>query len=87
MPSSDLDTRAKLAIYGITAKSGRVPNSSEVARKIDLDESEVLGAFARLLTKRLILPEPGLSDSNSNGAAASIGLTGPFWDPKSDHWK
>jgi Mn-dependent DtxR family transcriptional regulator len=59
MPSSDLDPRVKLAIYEITAKSGRVPNSSKVSRKIDVDESEVLGAFARLHTKRLILPEPG----------------------------
>src|SRR5207237_8597850 len=43
----------------ITAKSGRVPNSSEVSRKIDIDQSEVLGAFERLHAKRLILPEPG----------------------------
>jgi hypothetical protein len=59
MPVQDLDTKVKLAIYEITAESGRVPNSSEVSRKIDIDEAEVLGAFSRLHAKRLILPEPG----------------------------
>jgi hypothetical protein len=58
MPVQDPDTRVKLAIYEITAESGRVPNSSEVSRKIDIDEAEVLGAFSRLHAKRLILPEP-----------------------------
>jgi hypothetical protein len=59
MPDVDLDTKVKLAIYEITAETGRVPNSSEVSRKIDIDEAEVLGAFGRLHAKRLILPEPG----------------------------
>ena len=59
MPGADLDTTVKLAIYEITAETGRVPNSAEVARKIDIDEAEVLGAFARLHAKRLLLPEPG----------------------------
>jgi hypothetical protein len=58
MPDVDLDTRVKLAIYEITAETGRVPNSSGVSRKIDIDETEVLGAFGRLHAKRLILPEP-----------------------------
>ena len=59
MPSADLDAKVKLAIYEITAETGRVPNSAEVSRKIDVDEGEVLGAFARLYANRLILPEPG----------------------------
>ena len=69
MPEQDLDTRVKLAIYEITADTGRVPNSSDVARKIDppsrrygaisIDESEVIAAFGRLHAKRLLLPEPG----------------------------
>jgi len=58
MPADDLDTEVKLAIYEITAKTGRVPDSSEVARKIDIDESEVLAAFDQLHAKRLLLPEP-----------------------------
>jgi len=57
--ADDLDTKVKLAIYELTAKTGSIPNSSEVSRKIDLDESEVLGAFGRLYKKRLLLPEPG----------------------------
>ena len=59
MPDLDLDTRVKLAIYEITAETGSVPNSSEVARKIDIAEDEVIAAFARLHAKRLLLPEPG----------------------------
>ena len=69
MAELDLDTRVKLAIYELTAESGCVPNSSEVARKIDptsrpygatgIDEAEVLGAFGRLHAKRVLFPEPG----------------------------
>ena len=57
MPGADLDTTIKLAIYEITAETGRVPNSQAVSRETDIDEAEVLGAFARLHAKRLLLPE------------------------------
>ena len=59
MPEQDLDTRVKLAIYEITADTGRVPSSAQVSRKIYIDEGEVLHAFGRLHAKRLLLPEPG----------------------------
>ena len=59
MPGEDLDTKVKLAIYALTAETGRVPNSSEVSRQIGIDESEVRAAFGRLHAKRLLLPEPG----------------------------
>ena len=59
MPELDLDTAVKLAIYEITAETGRVPDSSAVARKIDIDEAEVIATFARLHAKRVLLPEPG----------------------------
>jgi alkylmercury lyase-like protein len=58
MPELDLDTQVKLAIYEITAETGSVPNSSQVSRKIDVDENEVLAAFQHLHAKRLLLPEP-----------------------------
>src|SRR5438046_6747561 len=58
MPEHDFDTRAKRALYEITAETGRVPNSSAVSQKIDIDESEVVAAFGRLHAKRLLLPEP-----------------------------
>jgi hypothetical protein len=58
MVAEELEIRVKLAIYSIVADTGQVPNSSEVARKIDLDESKVLGAFVRLHAKRLLVPEP-----------------------------
>ena len=57
--SDEIETEVKLAIYKMTVESGRVPNSSDVSRKIDIDKSEVLGAFGRLHSKRLLLPEPG----------------------------
>jgi hypothetical protein len=59
MPVQDLDTKVKLAIYEVTAETGRIPNSREVSQKIDIDENEVLGSFGRLHAKRLLLPEPG----------------------------
>src|SRR4029077_7349630 len=58
MPVQDLDTKVKLAIYEVTAENGCIPNSRDVAQKIERGESEVLGAFGRLHAKRLILPEP-----------------------------
>jgi DNA-directed RNA polymerase specialized sigma subunit len=60
--SRELETKVKLTIYGLTAETGRVPNSLEVARKIGIDEADVLEAFARLHAKRLLVPEP--SDSS-----------------------
>ena len=57
--SGELETKVKLTIYGITAETGRVPNSLEVARKVDIDEADVLDAFARLHARRLLVPEPG----------------------------
>jgi hypothetical protein len=59
MPDLDFDTKVKLAIYELTAETGNVPTSSEVSRKIDIDEEKVLAAFGRLHAKRLLLPEPG----------------------------
>ena len=59
MPELDLDTQVKLAIYEITAETGTVPSSSQVSRKINIEEDEVLAAFQRLHAKRLLLSEPG----------------------------
>src|ERR1043166_5404225 len=57
--SNELDTKVKLAIYAVTSETGRVPDAAEISRKIDIDENEVLGAFARLHAQRLLVPEPG----------------------------
>ena len=59
IPCDDLDTKVKLAIYEMTAETGRVPNSSEISRRIEIEENEVLTVFGRLHAKRLLLPEPG----------------------------
>lgn len=56
--SDELDTKVKLEIYRIIAESGSAPTSAEVAEATDLAEEEVLGAFARLHSKRLLVPEP-----------------------------
>jgi hypothetical protein len=58
MPELDLDVQVKLAIYEITAETGSVPTSSQVSRKINIEQNEVLAAFRRLHAKRLLLPEP-----------------------------
>jgi hypothetical protein len=57
--SAEADTKVKLALYGMTADSGVVPTSTEIACKIDIDESEVRAAFARLHAQRLLVPEAG----------------------------
>jgi hypothetical protein len=57
--SGELETKVKLTIYDITAETGRVPNSLQVAGKIDINEADVLDAFARLHARRLLVPEPG----------------------------
>ena len=57
--SEDRDTTVKLAIYRITAETGTAPSSGELARATDLTEEDVRAAFARLHTKRLLVPEPG----------------------------
>jgi DNA-binding FadR family transcriptional regulator len=59
MPDQDFDPKIKLAIYAVTAETGRVPNSSELSRKLEIAENEILEAFKRLHAKRVLLPEPG----------------------------
>jgi hypothetical protein len=68
MPEHDLDTNVKLAIYQITAETGRIPNSSAVSQKIDIDESEVVAAFSRLHVKPSS-SRAGRSEPDSNGAS------------------
>jgi hypothetical protein len=55
----DLETTVKLAVYRITAESGVVPGSVEVAEAINIAENDVRGAFAQLQAKRLLVLEPG----------------------------
>ena len=57
--SEAIDIKVKLAIYRITAETGSIPTSAEVAQAINLDEENVLDAFGRLHAKRLLVPEPG----------------------------
>ena len=57
--AQDLETKVKLALYRIIADTGSVPNSREVAEAVDLNEDAVRAAFARLHSKRLLVPEPG----------------------------
>ena len=58
MPREDIDTTVKLAIYNITAETGSIPNAGQVAAETKLAEPDVLVAFQRLHSKRLLVPEP-----------------------------
>lgn len=55
----DLETTVKLTLYGITAESGILPGSAEVAEAVNIAEEDVRAAFARLQAKRLLVLEPG----------------------------
>ncbi|HEX5409040.1 MAG TPA: organomercurial lyase [Gemmatimonadaceae bacterium] len=52
------DTDVKLAIYRMTAASGRVPTAQSVADALDSGKDEVLEAFGRLAAQRLLALEP-----------------------------
>jgi Alkylmercury lyase len=56
--SNDIDTKVKLMLYRMIADSGSAPTSADVAKALDLSEENVRSAFARLHTKRLLVPEP-----------------------------
>jgi hypothetical protein len=58
MANDELDTSVKRAVYTITADTGIVPDSSQIAEQTGVPEAEVIGSFARLHTKRLLVPEP-----------------------------
>src|SRR5947207_8557726 len=57
--AEDLDTTVKLAVYRITAESGAVPMSADIALATNIAEDDVRAAFARLHAKRLLVPGPG----------------------------
>ena len=59
MLNEDTVTRVKLAIYGMIADTGAIPNSMELAWATGLAETSVREAFSRLHVKRLLVPEPG----------------------------
>src|ERR1700737_4978944 len=67
VPANEIETRVKLAIYEMTADTGAVPNSTEVAQETGFNESDVRAAFARLHSKRLLVRDPG--DSSCIGWA------------------
>jgi hypothetical protein len=53
------DSAIKLAVYRLTADSGSVPDSAQVAESLGLTDAAVLAAFQRLQSKRLLFLEPG----------------------------
>jgi hypothetical protein len=57
-PPADYDLRVKLAIYALTAGTGRVPDAVEVERRVGGTAAEVREAFARLAARRLLVLEP-----------------------------
>ena len=57
--SDELNTKVKLELYRIIAKTGAVPTSTEIADAINLSDADIRAAFTRLHAKRLLVPEPG----------------------------
>jgi Alkylmercury lyase len=55
----DFDTTVKLNIYDTIARTTRPPTNLEIAQALDAPLPEVEAAFARLHSKRLLVPEPG----------------------------
>jgi hypothetical protein len=55
----DFDTSVKLNVYSTLAETAQAPTASDVARALGATVDGVLGAFARLHQKRLLVPEPG----------------------------
>ena len=53
------DTRIKLALYGLIAETGEVPDSHTVAVQFGVGEPEIRTAFERLRAQRLLVLEPG----------------------------
>ena len=58
MVEDELDTHVKLELYRIAAESASVPTALDISRKIDIEEPQIIRAFARLHAKRLLVPEP-----------------------------
>jgi hypothetical protein len=53
----DFDVRVKLAVYELTAASGRPPTVGEVAERVDASAAEVGDAYIRLAGSRLLVLE------------------------------
>ena len=69
--------RVKLAIYRIIAETGVVPDVAMVAAAMSLSQEEVRGAFERLHSQRLLVPEPG-DPSRIRMAPPFSGMPTPF---------
>lgn len=55
----DFETSVKMAVYGIIADSGRVPDVARTAAVIEAPIAEVQRAFEQLRQRRLLVLEPG----------------------------
>jgi hypothetical protein len=54
----DFDTQVKLAIYRVTAETGRPPSAGELAIRLELPVAELKEAYARLAGRRLLVLQP-----------------------------
>ncbi len=53
----DFDVRIKLAVYEVTAATGRPPTAAEVAARLDASVDAVANAYDRLARSRLLVLE------------------------------
>jgi Alkylmercury lyase len=73
----DFDTTVKLNIYDTIARTTQPPTTLDVARALDAPLPEVEAAFARLHSKRLLVPEP-VDPSRIRMAPPFSGIPTPF---------
>jgi Alkylmercury lyase len=58
VPDEQFDLTLKLAIYRLTAETGVIPDAGEIAEQTNRSKADVLDAFRRLHSQRLLVPEP-----------------------------
>ena len=63
--ANDFDTVVKLALYGITAESGRIPAIAAAADRVRATPAAVKEAYLRLRARRLLWLE---ADGNNSGS-------------------
>jgi len=73
----DFDIAVKMAIYKLTAKRGKIPNSTEVSNDLGVSNEDVKDAFERLYALRLLVLEPD-DRSKIRMAPPFSGIETPF---------
>jgi hypothetical protein len=73
----NIDITVKMAIYNLTAKRAKIPNSREVSNELGVLNEEVIDAFECLYALRLLVLEPD-DRSKIRMAPPFSGIESPF---------